>query len=355
MASLERDPKTPEPLNARGRSRAYWLLGAKWLLALVAIGYLVVSERGSLSQLAQSSAGGELWLRAGLGAIVLLAALCLAAFRWFLLLSAQGSEISLAACLRIGLITSFSSLVLPSAVGGDAVRAVLVSRSTREQDGQVAAIWSIVVDRVIGLLGLLALVVLTSVVAWPSIAGTIELRAVALGSTAAFALLVATLGLGLSRRLSDSKLVTALHDLPRVGSSFRQISQAMLSYRRRSAVLLAGVALSVVVHGSYVGVLRILGLGVLGDPVPVEVVWQVVPLALAAGALPLTPGGVGVTEVAIDEMLGVAGYPDADVLPVMLQFRAIQVVLAIACALGLVLWRRGVASKDDQPPEASPR
>jgi uncharacterized membrane protein YbhN (UPF0104 family) len=73
------------------------------------------------------------------------------AVRWRLLLRSRGMEVSLARSLRLVMVGSFFNYAMPGSTGGDVVKAYYAAaRSDRRAD----AIMSVVVDRVVGLLGL---------------------------------------------------------------------------------------------------------------------------------------------------------------------------------------------------------
>ena len=68
-------------------------------------------------------------------------------------------------------------------------------------------------------------------------------------------------------------------------------------------------------------------------------------------AIPLTPGGVGVVELALIEGLTRAGGNDAQVVAAVLLFRLLTYVLPIALGLGTyIVWRRNRSWLDSAPP-----
>ena len=68
-------------------------------------------------------------------------------------------------------------------------------------------------------------------------------------------------------------------------------------------------------------------------------------------AIPLTPGGVGVVELALIEGLTRAGGDDAQVVAAVLLFRLLTYVLPIALGLGTyIVWRRNRSWLDSAPP-----
>ncbi len=90
----------------------------------------------------------------------ILFALCvemlLLALRWREIIAICGAKLHLATVLRYGFIGLFFSQVLPSTVGGDATRIWLVARGGA---GWPIAIYSVLIDRVVGVAALAAMVV----------------------------------------------------------------------------------------------------------------------------------------------------------------------------------------------------
>ena len=70
-------------------------------------------------------------------------------------------------------------------------------------------------------------------------------------------------------------------------------------------------------------------------------------------AIPLTPGGVGVVELALIAGLTAAGGEDAPVVAAVLLFRGLTYVLPILLgAIAYVYWRRNRSWRDSAPPLA---
>lgn len=85
------------------------------------------------------------------------------AFRWWLLLRIAGFPVQLPTILRIQLMSGFFSLYMPGAAGGDVVRAMYIFRGMKKGQGRGAATLSIVSDRAFSLFGLLGAACLLSV------------------------------------------------------------------------------------------------------------------------------------------------------------------------------------------------
>jgi uncharacterized protein (TIRG00374 family) len=92
-------------------------------------------------------------------------------------------------------------------------------------------------------------------------------------------------------------------------------------------------------------------MGVTDDDVGWAQVLAVFAFARLVTAIPLTPGGVGVVELALIGGLTRAGGDDAPVVAAVLLFRLLTYVLPIALGLGTyVLWRRNRSWLDSAPP-----
>jgi uncharacterized protein (TIRG00374 family) len=97
-------------------------------------------------------------LRSASGSVLLISVVfywagqVLSAAKWRILLRTQGAYISLLECCRLYFIGMFCNLWLPTNIGGDAVRAVLVAPKA---GGGAIAVSSIFVERITGFLALL--------------------------------------------------------------------------------------------------------------------------------------------------------------------------------------------------------
>jgi len=92
-------------------------------------------------------------------------------------------------------------------------------------------------------------------------------------------------------------------------------------------------------------------MGVSDDEVGWAQVLAVFAFARLLTAVPLTPGGVGVVELALVEGLTRAGGDDAQVVAAVLLFRLLTYVLPIALGLGTyIVWRRKRSWLDSAPP-----
>ena len=85
-------------------------------------------------------------------------------FRWYMLVRVIDSRFTLRAAYLLGFIGNLFNLVIPGAVGGDLIKATYLAQMEIKRTQAVA---SMVIDRILGLLGLFILAGLAGFFAWP--------------------------------------------------------------------------------------------------------------------------------------------------------------------------------------------
>ncbi len=212
----------------------------------------------------------------------------LVATRWRLLLRAQGMEFSLGEVLRLIFIGMLFNQMMLGTLGGDVVKAYYVTRRARQK---TAAVLTVFLDRVLGLLGLMTLCVL----------GTLtnlrdpEFRHLFVLLTAALLVVVVGGLVLMSRRLRRLLRVgSVVRRLP-FGETLAELDRALLIYRHHKGAVAVGWLLSIGVHVSVVVVNWLLGwhLGLQAQP---SHYFSLIPVALAVAALPISIAGWGVGE-----------------------------------------------------------
>ncbi len=78
---------------------------------------------------------------------------CVQFFRWYLLVRALDLPFTIGAAYRLGLVGSFWNTFAPGSVGGDLVKAYYIARG--QPGRRAAAVATVIVDRLVGLFGLL--------------------------------------------------------------------------------------------------------------------------------------------------------------------------------------------------------
>ncbi len=136
--------------HATPRPRRYgWIVNALLVLAAFALlAWAVWGNRDQIRRVLDERPNGWLFVLA-LG--FYLTAMVLTFVRWFFLVRALELPFRFRDALRLGFIGSVFNLVIPGAVGGDLIKAAFLAR---EQERRTQAIASMVIDRLLGLLGL---------------------------------------------------------------------------------------------------------------------------------------------------------------------------------------------------------
>jgi uncharacterized membrane protein YbhN (UPF0104 family) len=251
-----------------------------------------------------------------------------------------GLAFTLRDVLRAGFLGYAFNLIPLGLVAGDSVKAVmLIHKNPRRKTEAVA---SVLVDRVIGLYGLLLLAAIASLfLEQPQLAklsaadqATIvnlcyAVRTVALASTVGLIVM-------LIPGVTHSRLWDMLEHMPLVGPVLHKLVAAMRAYRRRVDLLLAGIAISLCIHLLYVTavVLMTMSIGIAPEHQPeARYIFVIVPPSMIAGALP-----IGVYEVTITllfQAISGPGAPDKMGLLIALAYRLIQITIA---SIGVGYW-----------------
>lgn len=260
------------------------------------------------------------------GFAVCLSATVLTFLRWYLLVWAQDLPFRLSDSLRIGFIGYAFNLLIPGAVGGDLVKAVLL---VREQERRTVALATLLIDRIVGLYGMILLAGLVTALYWIDIQSSSELRQVALFAGGLVATSTAGMLLLFSRRIHGSGLMAWVARLPVVGDPFGEAVAAMASYRSRWRVVALAVAMSIVGHVGFVCTLRLAMSGLCDTLPPGRVHFMLAPFGLMIGAIPITPGGLGLAEGAMEKLFEFAGENGALTIVMMLAYRGMQVAIAL--------------------------
>ncbi len=260
----------------------------------------------------------------GLGVLVFQCSLILTYMRWYLLVRVIEPRFTLRSTMLLGFIGYVFNLVIPGAVGGDFIKAAYL---VRMQIRKTQAIASMLIDRILGLLGLFVLAALAGTTAW-SVA-TPEVQKLILAAW------IAT-GLGfLVLTVIFTQAVTRL--FPGLGGSghgrlagiMTELKTMSATYRRRLDVVFAGLVLSVIGHGLNVYAFYLMSrmLFPTGMTTTLGQHFLMVPLTLFTMVVPIPFGALGVSEEVGNQLGKLVGHPGGALA--MLGFR----VLMYTCGL----------------------
>lgn len=291
----------------------------KLAVSLGLIGWL--AARIDLAPLAARLAGADAgWTLAALG--VFAAQLLVAALRWQRIQQAIGAPLGLRDAVELALIGQFFSQTLPSAIGGDAVRAALAARrglpAARAASG-------VLVDRgtaLVVLVGLVAVSLPLTMHLAPDPALLVALGALVAGTLAGLGLLV----------LAERHLLGRLAPGRIVG-----FATALAGDLRASLLQPGIVALAVAVHLGVIATVWLLAQA-LGIAVGFGACLVLVPPIVLLTTLPISLAGWGVREGAAVAGFALVGVPAGDALALSVAFGLAQIAAGLP---GLVLWLKG--------------
>ncbi|MCA8955173.1 MAG: flippase-like domain-containing protein [Planctomycetes bacterium] len=314
-------PDTPGAL----RTRLLW--AAKLLLAALVFWWLVASGRMELSQLRGVHERWP-WL---LAAVIATGAVqWLTVWRWRILLRVQGIEFTFATTLRICFIGLFFNQFLLGSVGGDLYRVFAVARAhpTRRSAGMV----SVVVDRATGLLCTLMLVPIAVLFAWDFVWHNATLSYLVLAVLAVIATGMLTGVALLSRTVRDWPPVRwALDRLP-MRDRMKRIDSAIGVHLRHKPAMAGVLLLGVVVQLLVVITNICLAKALVPELPSAAAFFLLVPMALAAMALPINPpGALGTAEAMYAFLFDLVGIGCGSL--VSLLQRAVLIAWAIPGAI----------------------
>jgi uncharacterized membrane protein YbhN (UPF0104 family) len=313
--ALDDAPPAPQSLPAAASAwRRRALVTAKVGFAAVLMYWLVNSERLDIRRLAELRPS---WPVTFFVALVFLSMVA-PAIRWWYLMTIQELNVPLWPVIRATWLGYATSIFLPGAAGGDAVRVLIVLQG--RSSGRIRALSTVIVDRGLGLYTLSFLGALSFMLCLLQPDSSPVIAEIAGVSVAIF---LTTTAVVCSLAYSRTRAL-ALWLVPAGVSA--ALEDSWSRYRQHPIRLSVCFGLSIIAHLFNLGTL-VAAWCALGVVVPVITVLGIGPLVGLANMLPLTPGGVGVGEAAADQLFGMAGVScGADVF---LLTRALGIALAV--------------------------
>ena len=241
------------------------------------------------------------WLLAGVGAYGMFE--ILAGIRWQILLRVQGIHITWWRLYGLLLVGLFFSLFIPGGTGGDIIKGYYLLKEAPVGRKTSAAL-SVVMDRLLGLLGVAVVLSVVTAVRWkwltadPLIANCVYSSFAIIGTCVA--------GMIVAAVISSFRLVHAMPEkLP--GRSFvATLSGAYAVYARAWLPTAAAILISIFAHAAHYTTFWFCtkAIEATGPRKPTAAeIYSALPVIETVAALPITPGGLGTREKLFDEML----------------------------------------------------
>ena len=303
----------------------------KFVLPVVIIAWLVANlDREQLGRLWHQHID---WLTLVAGFVLVMTAVCISFVRWYLLVRALDLPFTLKNAFRLSFISYLLNFVAAGNVGGDLFKAFFIAH---EQPGRrPEAVATVVLDRMIGLFALF-LVASTAILISGVADAAPVVRAICHATLLGTSIAMVAVAVIFSRRFSHGRLVRTMTGIPKIGPIIGKLATAVGIYRNRPRILMVAVAMSCVVHILLAVSLYLVSASIFQKHPTLGDHFIIVPLSCVAGALPLTPAGLGTFEAAMSELyrlLPAGGAGDGFI--VALAYRLITIVIA---AIGIVYY-----------------
>ena len=230
-----------------------------------------------------------------LGLVMFAAISQIGVVRWLLLLRAQGVRLTFWTAHKLTYIGFFFNNVVPGPTGGDVVKALYIARHS--PDRRAAAIVTVVVDRILGLVAL-ALIALFSLLSQLDNPAYRELSRFVFGFLAC---IVVGGVVFFSRRIRGALRIDALIARLPFAGVIRKADEAMFAWRDHKGALAVGLLMSFANQLAIQVMMWTVAAGLhvttrSGAEVGAADYMIVLPVAFIGSSLPVLPGGWGLRE-----------------------------------------------------------
>ena len=277
----------------------------KMLLVGSILVYLVQSGRLNFEKLMLFKDAPEI-LAMMIGVLVLVV-VPMATFRWWLLLRAIGVQVKPKQIFILTWIGNFFNTTLPGAVTGDVVKGYYVIKAQQEE-GRTRAFMTLLIDRFVGLFGLIVMAFLALVLNLELILSQERLHSLAWMITVLFGGTVVFYTIALfSFKEGRDPFIRLFQRLPAKKISLKVYS-AFKSYQHQKTTLLLTLLLAIGIHTLiallFFQVAQLMGI----EEMELATQFFLMPIGLITVAIPLAPGGIGIGHAAFESLYQLAGF-----------------------------------------------
>jgi len=272
-------------------------------------------------------------------AILVFSTLALAALRWQTLLAVQGVFLSYKQIYHICAIGLFSGLYLPGIIGGDALRFFYLSAAVPRHRTIIAM--TLLADRLLGLAGLVFVAMAAIVLQWPVVTESPMMKSIAVViiSGCSLAAILGGLAAIVADRLpiDDWKLHTRGVMLRLLGAMINIIAL----FRRAPRAVSFAFLLSFIIQLCTAAAIALLADAMKLSPSIGPMQYAVAgSTALLAGAIPITPGGLGIGEGAFQALCRfISADTQAPFASAFFAFRCLTVIVLLSAIPSLILYK----------------
>lgn len=272
--------------------------------AVAAAALYLAFRKQNLADVSKVLLGLNLWVFAAALGIYIISQLIFVS-RWYLLLWVQSIRIGFWPAVRLHFLGLFYNNCLPSAVGGDLLRAWYVTRHT---DKKLEAALSVFVDRVVGTIGIAIMAFfsywfipadgLKKRLSSQTIGGNffhylVEYKWGILAAAAVLVIAIAAFIITTKGRLMLHRSYGFVREHSAVVIS--KVHKAIRIYYNKKLALALALLLTFACQGTFIIGLLLIGLKI-GMTAPVKYYFIFFPISWLLGTLPISVGGAGIME-----------------------------------------------------------
>ena len=257
--------------------------------------FLLWSMRGRFAEIAGTLTKTNLLLFSSVVLLFIIDIALILSLRLKLLLAGEGLDIPFVRIIQLSYIGYFFNNFMPSAVGGDVVKAYYTYKHTNQKSKSFIAVF---MDRFIGLFSFICIAVTALFFSWANI--DLVLKKIILAFTLFFVIaflivLNNTLARVILKALSKFKLWN-------IGEKLSKIYRSVHEYRNKKSIILMVIGVSAVAQGIYFFMIYLLARS-LGAELPLLAVFLLMPIISVVSMLP-SLGGLGLREGAMVILFG---------------------------------------------------
>jgi hypothetical protein len=226
-------------------------------------------------------------------------------------------------------------MILPGGTAGDVIKIFYVTQET--EDKKTAAFLSVLMDRIVGLTGLIVFVCIVIALRWEWFMQSEQEVQQVVYFFLGF-LVLATGGLAFSFLITGLGLVEKLPNWFPLRSKFIDLAAAYHVYAKNWKSTLGAMCVSICTHILFCLLYQV-GAWAIGVRFAVIDMLSIAPIVNAISAVPLTPGGVGVREKFFEMLAPLAGVSAGEAVIISISGYGMMVVGSLLGGLFFAFYR----------------
>lgn len=268
-------------------------------MAITIIYWLFQSGKIDFSLITKSFKFKTAW---ALSFSLVLGTIFLSTLRWKLLLEIKAKrKIAFISILKVQWIGLLFSSILPGAVTGDVIK-LLYAKDLDDKFSKTFLLTSVLMDRVIGLLGLISLLGFSSILFYSELAQKPAVKELIHFNFILFLFIICfILGIFLPTKTQD-QILKKTDQIPILG---KQITKTLMQFwllGSNKKLIFATIFISMIAQTFNIFAFWNLASNFFDHPVPIKYAFTFIPVGLISVAIPITPSGLGVGHMVFDKL-----------------------------------------------------